>query len=136
MRNRTRTILTLTFTSALTLATLCEAGPRKPALVPAASSLSQIEEVCHIIGDIAHASAQMRDTGLSYLEAVQLMRQISAKYPISGAWGIWFNTSIQGNLRWIYEHPGFSARQTRNETELACLRIAEDNGITSTTVLK
>jgi hypothetical protein len=131
-----RTILTLMFTSALILGTLCEAGPRKPAPAPAASNLTQMEEICYIVGDIAKNSAKMRDAGLSYLDAVQLMRQVSTKTPVSGEWGVWFTTSILGNLRWVYEHPWTSVQQVRNDTELACLRIAEQHGIVSPTAVK
>jgi hypothetical protein len=64
------------------------------------------------------------------------MRRVNAKAPIDGEWGIWFTTSILGNLRWVYEHPETSAQQIRNNTELACLRIAEQNGFLSTTAVK
>jgi hypothetical protein len=127
---------TLFLAGTVTLATLCEAGPRKPTPAPAPSTLTQMEEICQIVGNVAYTSTQMRDTGLSYLEAVQLLRQVSANNPMPGPWGVWFDTSIRGNLRWVYEHPSTSAHQMRNETELACLRIAEQNGITSTTAIK
>jgi hypothetical protein len=127
---------TLILAGTVALATLCEAGPRQPAPAPATSSLSPMEELCHMVGNTAHLSAQMRDKGLSYLEAVQLLREVSAKTPIPGPWGVWVNTSVFGNLRWVYEHPFTSAHQMRNDTELACLRIAEQNGITSATAIR
>jgi hypothetical protein len=126
-------ISTLTLAGMLTVATLSEAGPRKPVPSQVPQTLSGIEEVCYIVGDTANTSARMRDTGLSYLEAVQLMRQVIAKNPMSGEWGEWFTTSILGNLRWVYEHPSTPVQQIRNDTELACLRIAEQNGLLSTT---
>ena len=78
----------------------------------------------------------MRDAGLSYLEAAQLMRQFIANNPIPGEWGVWLYTSILGNLRWVYDNPSTPAQQIRTETELACLRIAEHNGLSGTTVVK
>jgi hypothetical protein len=131
-----RSLLILMLATTLTLAILCEAGPRKPAPAPATPNLTQMEEICQIVGNIAKNSAKMRDAGLSYLDAVQVMRQVSAKTPISGEWGVWFTTSILGNLRWVYEHPSTSVQQVRNDTELACLRIAEQNGIVSPTTVK
>ena len=132
-----RTLIpTLTLVTTLALTTLCEAGPRKPAPAPAVSTLTPIEGLCHEVGNTAKKNAKMRDAGLSYLEAAQLMRQFIANNPIPGEWGVWLYTSILGNLRWVYDNPSTSAQQIRTETELACLRIAEHNGLSGTTVVK
>jgi hypothetical protein len=113
----------LTLAIIVAYATLGAACP--PEKAPTALSWTEIQDVCRIVGSIAHTSARMRDTGRPYLEAVQRMREISANHFTSGALGVWLKETILSDLHWIYEHPVFSAQQVQNYTEMACLRIAD-----------
>jgi hypothetical protein len=118
MRNHARTILTLTFLSALALATVCHAGPRPPKSVPASPALTATEDFCRIIGEVAYRHAQSRDNGASYLELLTALRSVPPKTPDQ----VKLATLFRDNLRIIYDYPALSTALIRQQTEFGCIK--------------
>jgi hypothetical protein len=118
MRNLTRTILTLTFTSAVALATVCAAGPRPSKAVPASPALTPTEDFCRMVGEVAYAHAQARDNGASYLELLTALRSVPPKTEDN----VKLATLFRDNLRIIYNYPALSPTLLRQLIEFGCLR--------------
>ena len=93
---------------------------------------------CHEVGNTAKTECQDAQTPACRIwKPRRLMRQFIANNPIPGEWGVWLYTSILGNLRWVYDNPSTPAQAEFGlRPKLACLRIAEHNGLSGTTVVK
>lgn len=114
-----RTILTLTFTSALALATVCDAGPRSSKATPASPALTPTEDFCRIVGEVAYRHAQARDNGYSYLELLTALRSVPPKTQDQ----VRLATLFRDNLRLIYAYPALSATLIKQQTEFGCVRF-------------
>ena len=66
---------------------------------------------------MAYDQARARDTGMSYLEMLTIVRglDLSSMAPIQ--------TFVEANLRIIYADPRVKPTTTRNETERVCLNM-------------
>ena len=121
---------------AFALATLCEARRPEPAPSAGASTLTRSSICSHRRQHGPHLRCKCGIPAFRIWTPVSC-RQVIAKNPIGGGWGIWLNTRHSlGNLRWVYDHPSASAQQIRNELNSPVCASRGADGIAPTLAVK
>jgi len=115
MRNLPRPILTLTLMSILGLMPLSEAASRVRQTPPL---LTAEETLCYGFGELTYDLAVARDSGISVLNAISLIRQGLQGTPYASALNGLLTDVAQG----IYEYQLVTPMQVRHAFTLACLK--------------
>lgn len=121
MRKSVRTILAFTFTTTVAFTTLGQAAPPGRSPYEIHPELTDTEETCRALGQIAYDQARARDSGMSYLRTLSIVRGLPHWSTMDTA----VQTFVEANLRYIYERPSITPATTRNETEIMCLQSME-----------
>jgi hypothetical protein len=130
--HRTILILTLTLMGTLALTTLCEAGPRGRIPAELHPELGNSEHRCLVLGQMAYDQARGRDSGISYLQMLTIVRGLSWSSTAMAPW----LPFVEANLRIIYEDPRVTPVTTRNQTEIVCLDMSRRAQQSSPTLAK
>ena len=112
-------IPTLALATTLVFATLGAAAPRVRSSYEVHPELTDTEDICRSIGQMAYDQAKARDQGLSYLQMLSIVRQLKWSGPGMAP----MRGFVEANLRIIYEDPRVTPLTTRNETEIVCLNM-------------
>ena len=77
--------------------------------------MTNAEHLCYTVGQFAYDQARARDTGISYLEMLTIVRglDLSSMAPLE--------TFIEANLQIIFADPRVTPTTTKTETEIVCL---------------